>query len=216
MTIKEFMKEVHATAVAKGWWEKDRETGRLKERNVAEMLALMHSEVAEALEIYRMPDKKLSDLWISNLGGVATSNPLTSDEVEAHRQAMDPDYAGKPEGFMVEIADLMIRIADTCEAMVIPLDVVLCNTDISRLGWGRDMLDCHVGEQLQHLNVCLVHAFNAIRNGRATDTAAASFAEIFHSCGHIAKAFGVSLDYALVWKMRYNETRSFRHGNKKC
>jgi len=212
MTIKEFMQKVHATAVAKGWWEKDQETGRLKARNTAEMLALMHSEVAEALEIYRIPNKKLSDLWTSN-GGVATSNPLTQVEVEAHCQVMDPDFAGKPEGFMVEIGDLMIRIADTCEAMSIPLDVVLCNTDISRLSWGRNVLDVVVSELLQHMNVCLVYAFNAIRNGRA---AAESFAEIFHTCAHIATLAGVSLEYVLVWKMRYNETRSYRHGNKKC
>lgn len=36
---------VHATAVAKGWWE--------KERNEGEMIALMHSELSEGLEALR-------------------------------------------------------------------------------------------------------------------------------------------------------------------
>jgi NTP pyrophosphatase (non-canonical NTP hydrolase) len=34
--------EIHQTAVAKGWWE--------KERNFGEMISLMHSELSEALE----------------------------------------------------------------------------------------------------------------------------------------------------------------------
>lgn len=214
MTIKEFMTKVHATAVAKGWWERD-EVGGLRPRNVAEMLALMHSEVAEALEIHRMPERKLSDLWMTE---TASGGSVSDEELAWLVSGKRPEgtVESKPEGFMVEIADLMIRIADTCEAMAIPLDVVLCNTDISRLGWGRHVLDCLVGEQLQHLNVCLVHAFNGIRNGNAKTTAAESFAEIFHACGHIAASIAVPLENVLLWKMRYNETRPFRHGNKKC
>lgn len=37
--------EIHATAQAKGWWD--------KERNFGEMVALMHSELSEALEAKR-------------------------------------------------------------------------------------------------------------------------------------------------------------------
>jgi hypothetical protein len=37
--------EIHATAVSKGWWE--------KERNIPECLMLIVSEISEALEEYR-------------------------------------------------------------------------------------------------------------------------------------------------------------------
>ena len=37
--------EVHANSRAKGWWEEDRNNG--------EMIALMHSELSEALEAFR-------------------------------------------------------------------------------------------------------------------------------------------------------------------
>lgn len=45
MTINEFAAEVHKNAVEHGWWE--------GERTFPEIVALIHSEVSEALEEYR-------------------------------------------------------------------------------------------------------------------------------------------------------------------
>jgi NTP pyrophosphatase (non-canonical NTP hydrolase) len=45
MNIKEFVKEVHENAVAHGWWE-----GGTENRNVGEIIALIHSEISEGFE----------------------------------------------------------------------------------------------------------------------------------------------------------------------
>ncbi|MBM3250312.1 MAG: hypothetical protein FJZ09_05680 [Candidatus Omnitrophica bacterium] len=43
--INELIKECHRVARAKGWWQQD--------RNEGELIALMHSELSEALEAMR-------------------------------------------------------------------------------------------------------------------------------------------------------------------
>lgn len=69
--------DVHNTAVEKGWWETDRNDG--------EMIALMHSELSEALEFLRKsPDAK-------------------------------DDHLPEVLGVAAEMADVVIRIMDTAK-----------------------------------------------------------------------------------------------------
>lgn len=87
--VKTLQHHVHELAKAKGWWE--------EERGVPELLALIHSEVSEALEAYREQPE-----------GFAT-----------YTIPVGPD--GKPEGFAVELADAVIRILDCAEHLGIDL-----------------------------------------------------------------------------------------------
>ena len=84
MTIEELIKESHQTAVEHGWWE--------EERNIGECLALMHSEISEALEEWR-------DGFHLN---------------SVYYKTYTPGNPNKPEGFTVELADLLIRVFDLC------------------------------------------------------------------------------------------------------
>jgi len=107
MDIKTLIRKSHKTATEKGWWDPPK-------REIPELLALIHSEVSEALEAYRIGE--IDTAWYEG--------------------------NGKPEGFVIELADVVIRIADLC------------------------------GE------------------------------------------FNLDLENAIVEKMAYNETRSYRHGDK--
>lgn len=98
LTIAEWAEMSRAIAVEHGWWETD--------RNVGEQVALMHSELSEALEEWR------------------TGNPLPHVYYRAD---------GKPEGFGVELADCVIRIMDTCMAYTIDLEeMIRIKTEFNR------------------------------------------------------------------------------------
>lgn len=97
-TIKESLDfltdKIHKNAISKGWWE--------EERSLPEILALIHSELSEALEEYRLDNPPIY--------GSQGSLVCTQDEMEYDNEYKD--Y--KPEGIAIELADAMIRILDYC------------------------------------------------------------------------------------------------------
>lgn len=89
-------KEAFETAWEKGWYEDEFVT-------FAERLALVHSEVSEALEEYRNWHK-YNEIYVNIPAANDTSIQVQYDE-EIH-------VLCKPEGIAVELADVLIRVCE--------------------------------------------------------------------------------------------------------
>lgn len=113
MKINELVKEAHENAVKHGWWEED--------RNFGEQIALMHSELSEALEEFRN-GHEVTETYYSYSHCAYSFKPETCKGVGVNCNTCG---YGKPEGIPIELADCIIRIFDTCGRYGIGLENAL-------------------------------------------------------------------------------------------
>lgn len=100
MELAEIQKQSYSNAVAHGFYDEITEDQKDDSTFLGSRLMLMVSELAEALEEVR-----------------AGHSPW-----EIYFNAEKPD---KPEGFPVELADLVIRVADTAEWLGLNLSKII-------------------------------------------------------------------------------------------
>lgn len=109
MDLNKLSIEVHENAKAHGWWE--------QERSFGEIIALIHSELSEALEEYR------NGHWPTEVYSVCDTcgEHLELNHLENGMAFWSGEYGSecctktnKPEGIPAELADAVIRILDYC------------------------------------------------------------------------------------------------------
>ena len=177
MDLANLQREAHAIAKDHGWWDEPRSFG--------DLIALVHSELSEALESYRLHEL---ETWPSQDGEI-------------------------PLGVPFELADAVIRVADMAEAHSgtlnadIPFTVDPWAKDASFGDW-ITMLHGILTDVLWHW---YDEKFIGVIPDRHWIGDASSFVRGVYG---MAAHYGIDLDAAIEAKMEYNRTREYRHGGK--
>jgi hypothetical protein len=112
------------------------------------------------------------------------------EEYRAGRMATWYGENGKPEGFWIELADLLIRLADACGGSPETYAVeILDDGEFSR----------NASELIADLHYAIARQL---------------WDEVVYFCFAFAEANQIDLWQAIDEKAKYNATRSYRHGGK--
>ena len=182
MNLSRLQREAHAIAKYHGWWD--------EERTFGDLIALVHSELSEALEAYRE--------WPDAMG-------LSPD---GH---IWQDTNGKPIGVASELADVVIRVGDMAEWYEVDLAALPL---VTRHYWEKRSPvspkdDASFGDWLR-----ILHALVANISSPQALTGLHGLARVIRAVQQMAAHYGIDLDAAIEAKMEYNRTRPYRHGGK--
>ena len=188
MNITEWAKEIHENAVAHGWWETQRSTG--------EVLCLIHSQLAEALEEAR-----------DNRPMMYVLGP-NGEEICA------PCYFNgrKPEGIAVELADAVIRVLDMAEQVGMPLrdyDAARDELDMIRDEAKKNFED--FGTLIAFLHTITSDLYGAIVKHKAANSISAALAIVAYVEGYLTCNY-LDLWQVIEIKHNYNKGRPYKHG----
>lgn len=203
MNINELVTTAHGAARAKGWWD-----GVIRTEEEAAMLVV--TEIAEASEAVR---NKLPPIC-----QFAATDPAmrTPDMTECWNWQL------KPEGEATELADVIIRICDFFGWKTWDLAVAIQDG----LTWGQAAKDMTITELATKLaeqhpwltkkepleaHLFMTHWASSVAATHDAQVALAACAALTLAyCG----AKGLPIEEAINHKLRYNSTRSYRHGGK--
>ena len=185
--LPEMFAEIRAVNIEKGWQPHDLTAG--------EVLALLHSEVSEALDAYRMWD----------LEDATAGSAYNSD-----------GYPGaKPEGVGSELADVLIRWIDNLDMFG------LTPADIPKHG-GRFGYSDRFANVMNVLHD-MISRFSIAHDSylscplpREVEKYQRYYIRIFYYLEQAAEHFKIDLMAEYQRKLEFNRTRAYRYGGKRC
>lgn len=186
-SLADLTAEIREINVSHGWRPAEGGPG---ENTFGDYLALLHSEISEALEAYR--DHRLED---------ATTRAVPGS---------DNRLIAKPEGVGSELADVVIRLLDMCDVFgLVPFDMDCELADVTPLD--RPDFAVSFGDHLAWLHFRIA-AIDPVPDGRRYDGGPLSFT--LRALVAVAERYGIDLTAEVERKIAYNRTRSFQHGGR--
>ncbi len=204
--LNEFAKEVHANAVAHGWYDGG-------ERTEAEIFANIHSEWSEAFDAYAhgLP------WYYHHCGDPATKDEICEsfDDCYSRKIGWDGDHCfmrnKKPEGIAVELIDGVIRILDYAGYLV----EQGYNVNVAPSKDTAMDVATAIKEQDFCSKICGLHTFTVdSREDGREDVITYGFDLIISFVFSMVKEQGLDPEKIMLEKHEYNKTRPYRHGGK--
>lgn len=188
MNITEWAKEIHENAVAHGWWETKRSTG--------EVIALIHSELSEALEEAR--DNRPM-MYVLGPNGEEICTPCYFN-------------GRKPEGVAVELADAVIRVLDAAAHVGMPLqDYDAERQEVESVRDVAPKIFGDFGTSIAFLHSIVSDLLRASIEGDANDAISAALGIIAYIEEYLVYR-GLDLWEVIEIKHNYNKGRPYKHG----
>ncbi len=215
--IAELCALAHANSKAHGFWNHSpdcvdgQSAGsplpcKCENRDVAVKIALIHSEFSEALEEYRIGDGNRG----GPLGTIVYKDICGPDDKPIRRGIPHEAFCSiecnhKPEGFVIELADAVIRLFDL----------------IGFYGKGELVAREYVSLEnaIRHSPAAELAVLHTLTSTLLTDLEAGVFwipyyRGLLQSIERLAQHVGGDIDEAIRIKMAYNSGREFMHGGK--
>lgn len=207
MTLTDFAFEVHDNAVKHGWWE--------EEHPFDEIVALIHSELSEALEEYRLGRPEFYQLCTSSDGSPCLRNGCGdwSDGV-CELNSLDSD----PKGVAVELADAVLRIFDWFGKEHLDTAELIGEAHERRENMHDipvPVKDATFAGLIGRWHAMVSAAYMRWYTASGTHSAALRLAAVVGELtAWIDRNGGDSMEL-LQMKHQYNKNRTYRHGGKK-
>lgn len=204
--LNEFAKEVHANAVAHGWYDGG-------ERTEAEIFANIHSEWSEAFDAYAhgLP------WYYHKCTDTATPGVIceSAEDCYVRKIGKSPDMCfikdAKPEGIAVELIDGAIRMLDFAGYLMEKGKTVRLEPNDMVVKF----IDAATEKEDFCAMICGLHTWtsSSLEEGR-NDDELWDLDAIIYLAFKIVRGMGLDPEKIMLEKHEYNKTRPYRHGGK--